>query len=87
MVLAKGKVGQTFRVNDVEGKQKTKDFLFSLGCYKGENITIISKLAGNYVVNLKDSRYAIDAKLAKTIEVEPCDLKELSPINANACMA
>lgn len=70
MVLAKAKIGQTFNVRSVEGKEKTKKFLFSLGCYEGEEITLISILAGNFVVNIKDSRYAIDETMAKSILVE-----------------
>jgi ferrous iron transport protein A len=44
-----------------------KDFLFTLGCYPGEDITIISCLAGNMVVSIKDARYSIDMDLAKAI--------------------
>ncbi|SEN37833.1 ferrous iron transport protein A [Mesobacillus persicus] len=70
MVLSKVKIGQTVVVKGIEGKDKMKKFLFSLGCYEGEEITLISVLAGNYVVNIKDSRYAIDAKMAKSIMIE-----------------
>ena len=70
MLLSKAKVGQTFNIIKVEGKEKTKNFLFTLGCYEGEEITLISKLAGNYVINIKDSRYAIDEAMAKSITVE-----------------
>lgn len=67
MSLAKAKMGGTFEVVSIDGKDKVKKFLFSLGCYEGEKITLISKLAGNYVVNIRDSRYAIDKKIAKSI--------------------
>lgn len=70
MVLSKVEIGQTVVVKGIEGKDKMKKFLFSLGCYEGEEITLISVLAGNYVVNIKDSRYAIDAKMAKSILIE-----------------
>ncbi len=43
------------------------DFLFSLGCYSGENITIISKQKSSLVVSIKDSRYSIDNRLAESI--------------------
>ena len=46
-----------------------KDFLFTLGCFKGEKITVISVLAENYVINVKDARYSIDEDLAKVILV------------------
>ena len=70
MLLLKAKVGQTFNIERVEGKEKVIKFLFTLGCFKGEEITLISKLAGNYVVNIKDSRYALDESMAKSIVLE-----------------
>jgi len=69
MSLNRAKIGQRLTVQDVEGKDKVVKFLFSLGCYSGEEITVISKLAGNYIVNIKDSRYALDERMAKTIRV------------------
>ena len=70
MLLSKAKIGQTFNIKQVEGKEKIKKFLFTLGCFEGEEITLISKLAGNYVVNIKDSRYALDESMAKSIVIE-----------------
>ena len=70
MLLLKAKIGQTFNIERVEGKEKTKKFLFTLGCFEGEEITLISKLAGNYIVIIKDSRYAIDESMAKVIVLE-----------------
>jgi len=72
MLLSEGKIGNTFNVLDVGGKEKTKKFLFSLGCYEGEKITLISILAGNYIINIKDSRFAIDEGMAKQISIEEC---------------
>lgn len=45
------------------------EFLFTLGCYEGESITLISKLAENYVISIKDARYSIDQQLAEAIKV------------------
>ncbi len=70
MTLSKAENGRTFNIKSVEGKEKVKKFLFTLGCYEGEEITLISRLAGNYVVNIKDSRYAIDESMAKSIILE-----------------
>lgn len=42
-------------------------FLFSLGCYSGEPITVISHLKGGCVVSIKDARYNIDKGLAEAI--------------------
>ena len=66
--------------NAVEGKEyiiqqiKTEDeeldaFLFSLGCYSGEVITVVSRLKGGCVVSIKDGRYNIDRQLAEAIVV------------------
>lgn len=44
-------------------------FLFTLGCYSGEMITVISHLKGGCIVSIKDSRYSIDNALAKAITV------------------
>lgn len=72
MVLTKAKTGRTFNIVSVDGKDKIKKFLFSLGCHEGERLTLVSILAGNYVINVKDSRFAIDENMAKLIEVEDC---------------
>ena len=44
-------------------------FLFSLGCYSGEPITVVSHLKGGCVVSIKDSRYNIDNQLASAITI------------------
>lgn len=45
-------------------------FLFSLGCYKGEPITVVSRKKNSCVVSIKDARYNIDNQLASAIAVE-----------------
>ena len=44
-------------------------FLFSLGCYSGEPITVISHIKGGCVVSIKDARYNMDTDLAKAISI------------------
>ena len=44
-------------------------FLFSLGCYSGEPITVISHRKGGCTVSIKDGRYNIDTELAKAIVI------------------
>lgn len=64
----------------VEGKEYTvksintdddelNSFLFSLGCYSGESITVVSHLKNSCVVSIKDGRYNIDHQLADAIEI------------------
>ena len=47
--------------------EELNSFLFTLGCYVGESITVISHLKGGCVVAIKDSRYNIDKQLAEAI--------------------
>ena len=44
-------------------------FLFSLGCYSGEPITVVSRRRGTCVIAIKDGRYCIDNQLANAIEI------------------
>jgi len=53
----------------VTDDEELNSFLFSLGCYSGEPITVISKLKGGCVVSIKDARYNIDNDLAAAIYV------------------
>jgi len=47
--------------------EELKSFLFTLGCYEGVKITLISILSENYIINVKDARYSIGQELAETI--------------------
>lgn len=44
-------------------------FLFSLGCYAGEPITVISRIKGGLIVSIKDGRYTVDNDLAAAINI------------------
>ena len=50
--------------------EELEAFLFSLGCYVGEEITVVRHSKGGCVVAIKDSRYSIDNALAEAITVE-----------------
>ncbi len=52
------------------GDEELEAFLFSLGCYSGEPITVISHLKGGCIVSIKDGRYSIDKQLAKAINIQ-----------------
>ena len=70
MTLAEANVSEEYIVKDiVADDEELVDFLFSLGCYSGEPITVISHLKGGCVVSIKDGRYNIDTDLAKTISI------------------
>ena len=47
--------------------EELNSFLFSLGCYSGESITVITQLRGGCIVSIKDGRYSIDNELASAI--------------------
>lgn len=69
MLLNKLRIGQSGCIRSIGGTDKTKRFLNTLGCSEGERITLVSVLSDNYVINIKDSRYAIDGAMAKSIEL------------------
>ena len=50
--------------------EELNSFLFSLGCYSGEAITVVSRRRGGMVVSIKDGRYNIDTQLAEAIIVK-----------------
>ncbi|MBN2655790.1 MAG: ferrous iron transport protein A [Spirochaetales bacterium] len=66
--LTEGKVNEEYMIREIRTDDKElENFLFSLGCYEGEKITIISALSEMYVLNLKDARYSINRELAEAI--------------------
>lgn len=66
--LTKGSINVPYVIKAIEApNEEMRNFLFTLGCYEGESITIISKLSLNYVISIKDARYSIDEDLAKAI--------------------
>jgi len=70
MTLLDGNVGEEYIIKEIETEDEDLDaFLFSLGCYSGEPITVVSRLKGGCVVSIKDGRYNIDNGLAKAIVV------------------
>ncbi|MCB8815022.1 FeoA family protein [Desulfosporosinus shakirovi] len=70
MSLSRGKLNTPYTVSSVNTDHNDiREFLFTLGCYPGEKVTIISKLASNYIINIKDARYSIDDELANAIMV------------------
>ncbi len=67
--LGRCRRNRRYFISEVNGTRDTIDYLFTLGCYKGEKIRVISKIASNYVISIKDSRYAIDNQMADNIRV------------------
>ena len=67
MTLAQGTINKRYQIKDVNSDDSIKDFLLTLGCFAGEDVTIITKLSSNLIINVKDAKYSIDENLAKTI--------------------
>lgn len=70
MNLNDANIGEEYIVKDIiTDDEELKSFLFSLGCYSGEPITVISRKKNNCVVSIKDGRYNIDNYLAEAISI------------------
>lgn len=68
MNLRKAQEGIEYIIKDVLTFDEELDaFLFSLGCYAGEPITVISHKRGGCIVSIKNGRYSIDKHLAEAI--------------------
>ena len=68
MNLRDAQEGKEYIIKQIETDDEELDaFLFSLGCYSGEPITVIAHKKGGCVVSIKDGRYSIDNGLAEAI--------------------
>ena len=70
MTLLEAAEGTEYIVKDIQTDDEELDaFLFTLGCYSGEPVTVVSRKKNNCVVSIKDGRYTIDNQLAEAIIV------------------
>ena len=70
MNLKEAVEGQEYVIREIRTDDEDLNaFLFSLGCYSGEKITVISRRRGGCTVSIKDGRYSIDNQLAEAIWV------------------
>ena len=70
MNLSMAEEGKEYLIQRIETDDEELDaFLFSLGCYAGEPITVVSRRRGGCTVSIKDGRYNIDNQLAEAIIV------------------
>ena len=68
MNLSVAEEGKEYIIQRIETDDEDLDaFLFSLGCYAGEPITVVSRRKGSCTVSVKDGRYTIDNQLAEAI--------------------
>ena len=69
MPLSMVKPGETNTIKKVRGKEETRKFLENLGFVTGGEVTVVSEIEGNLIVNVKDSRVAIGKDMANRIMV------------------
>ncbi|MGN0304633.1 MAG: FeoA family protein [Lachnospiraceae bacterium] len=70
MTLIDANVGEEYVIKDIVTEdEELNSFLFSLGCYSGEPITVISHIKGGCMVSIKDARYNINDDLAEAISI------------------
>ena len=68
MTLLNAVEGKEYIISAIDTDDEELDaFLFSLGCYSGEIITVVSHLKSGCIVSIKDARYNIDKQLAESI--------------------
>ncbi len=70
MTLVEANIGEEYIIKDIAtDDEELNSFLFSLGCYSGEPITVVSRKKRNCTVSIKDARYNIDNDLAAAISI------------------
>ena len=70
MTLVDANIGEEYIIKDIAtDDEELNSFLFSLGCYSGEPITVVSRKKRNGTVSIKDARYNIDNDLAAAISI------------------
>lgn len=71
MTLRQAQEGKEYIIERIEtDDEELNSFLFSLGCYSGEPVTVISHRKGGCTVSIKDGRYNIDTQLAEAIVID-----------------
>ncbi len=71
MTLINAELGREYKIkNIVTGDEELEAFLFSLGCYSGESITVVARRKSGCVLSIKDARYHVDNLLANAIQID-----------------
>ena len=70
MNLTEAQIGEEYIIKEIlTDDEEMNAFLFTLGCYSGEPITVVAHKKGGCVVSIKDGRYSIDYQLMEAIEI------------------
>ncbi|MEJ8733549.1 FeoA family protein, partial [Mediterraneibacter sp. ICN-202921] len=67
--LTMAEIGKVNTIRKVRGNEETKRFLGNLGFIAGAKVTVLSVISGNVIVNIKDSRIAVNADMARHIMI------------------
>lgn len=71
MNLREAEEGKEYIIAAIDTEDEELDaFLFSLGCYSGRPITVVSRRRSGIVVSIKDGRYSLDNNLAEAIKLQ-----------------
>ena len=70
MNLTNAELGKEYIIKEIDvDDEELTSFLFSLGCFSGEPITVVASRRGGFTVSIKDGRYNIDTQLAQAIKI------------------
>ena len=69
MPLTMASIGETNTISRIGGNEETRRFLENLGFVAGTEITVVSSIGGNLIVNVKDSRIAVNEDMARHIVI------------------
>ena len=69
MPLTMASIGETNTISRIGGNEETRRFLENLGFIAGTEITVVSSIGGNLIVNVKDSRIAVNEDMARHIVI------------------
>ena len=72
MPLALSQTGDTVVIKEIKGREDVRQHLVELGLITGDQVTVVSELAGNLILQVKDSRIALNRGTASHILVDPC---------------
>lgn len=67
MPLTFASVGETATIRKITGKDEVRQHLAELGFVVGETVTVVSSIGGNLILNIKESRIALDASMAQRV--------------------
>lgn len=69
MPLTMARAGEKNSIKRITGKDEVRRFLASLGFVEGESVTVVSEISGNMILNIKDTRVALDRSMANRIMI------------------